>query len=140
MARRGGRPRKPDRTRARAPRVDRGTPELQQLRQLLVGKNDLELTPLGALVARDLISREAHDSGVLYGALTALSRAGWSLDTGSLSRHYRRIVANDFGLLTDSPEPSTNAARRPGPVSLGWTRSYGCRVRVPPSFIRREPL
>jgi hypothetical protein len=74
------------------------------LRQLLVGKNDLELTPLGVLRARDLISREAHDSGCLYGALTALSRAAWDLDTGSLSRHYRKIISNGYGLfVTDAP-------------------------------------
>jgi hypothetical protein len=76
---------------------------LRAFRLALVGDNDLEATPLGALRARNLVTREAHDAGTLYAALTALSRSGWNLNTGSLSPHYHRIVANGFGLLTDSP-------------------------------------
>jgi hypothetical protein len=92
-----------DRTRWRPPPPDKGSPQFQALRAALVGRNDLELTPLGALRARDLVSREAHDAGTLYGALTALSRSGWDLNTGSLGPHYRRIVANGFGFLSDAP-------------------------------------
>ena len=84
--------------------ADRGTAEIQQFRRVLVGNNNFTLDPLGALHSRELISRPAYDSGNLYAALTALSRSGWSLETGSLSPHYRRIVANGFGLFAiDSP-------------------------------------
>jgi hypothetical protein len=100
---RAGRRRKAIRERWRPPPPDKGSPQLQTLRSALVGQNDLELTPLGALRARNLVSREAHDAGTLYGALTALARVAWDLDTGSLGPHYRRVVANGFGLLSDSP-------------------------------------
>ena len=102
MARRG-RLRKLDRSRWRPPPPDRGTPQIQELRQALIGKNDLTLTPLSALFARELITRPAHDAGCLYGALSALQRHAWDLSDGSLGPHYRRIVANGFGLLTDTP-------------------------------------
>jgi hypothetical protein len=109
MARRGGRPRRahprsrPTTRQGRRPALDPGTPELQRLRTALVGKNDLSLDPLGALLARELITRQGYNVGNLYAALSALSRKGWRIEDGSLSAHYRKVVANGFGLLGDAP-------------------------------------
>jgi hypothetical protein len=98
------------------------------LRQLLVRKIDLTLDPLGALLARELITRPAYDAGNLYGAFSVLSRKDSRLADGSLTGHYRKVIANGFGLLVDTPgvwtgtDPDQSRADRLEAGAPGWRR------------------
>jgi hypothetical protein len=106
---RRGRPKKADAKRrattraARAPRIDRGTDELQWLRLVLNGRPDLSADPLSWLLAHDRIDRRCYDAGRRYQALTETVWRAWGLQQGSVADLYRRMGAGtiaDIGTST----------------------------------------
>jgi hypothetical protein len=114
MARHRGRPRQAQARRrattraGRAPKPDLGTAELRLLRQRLNGRPDLPCDPLGALLAREMISTAQHAQARRYSYLTARARALWGLSEASVADLYRRMVAGAIGdIATKHLEPGS---------------------------------
>ena len=105
--RRGGRPRKADRTRrptTRAGRatVDYGTEQSRRLRQALTGRLDLPPEPLSVLYSRGFLSQPQHDAGVAYSGLTRIVRSGWGLSDCSVANLWRSLTSGE-GLIVVAP-------------------------------------
>jgi hypothetical protein len=90
----------------RAARPDLGTIELRLLRQRLNGRDDLPTDPLGALLARELISAGQHAQARRYAFLTSRARALWGLSEASVADLYRRMIAGTISdIATKHLEP-----------------------------------
>jgi hypothetical protein len=105
--RRGGRPRKLNRTRrpttraGRAP-VDHGTEASRRLRQALTGRLDLPPEPLSVLYSRGFISQPQYDAGLAYAGLTRVVRSGWGLQDCSVANLWRSLTSGE-GLIVVAP-------------------------------------
>jgi hypothetical protein len=62
-------------------------------RARLTLRADLEPTPLGVLLGRNVISRQQYDAALYYAALVAIWRKAFGLSDGSVEPMYRRFLA-----------------------------------------------
>ena len=74
---------------------DFGTKEVRRLREIVNGRVDLPVDPLGSLYSRSFIDQRQYDAGRLFAGLTHLVRAGWGLRDGSVAGLWRAVTTGE---------------------------------------------